>query len=367
LPPANPYPTGTLRTLAVLAGFVILFIVAMSFFAKKLDRYLVVTFPAVNILAAYGLVQTASLWQKATTRQTTIMQRYASSLVVLVIALLAIGNAAWWHPYGVAYFNQLTGGIQTGVRTILIGEGEGLGDAADWLNRQPDITGVTTTSTMIHTLQAFLRDGAQAVSPDDGKLDEATGYILVYIRHMQRWGNDPPPPYDQYYGRLPPTHAVTVHGVDYAHIYQVPQPMEHRVEANFGEAIQLYGYEVDMSGLRSSNIISLTTQWKAMQPAAEDYHMFIHVLDQQGNQVAQVDVPPAGAHAPTTAWETNRYTTWVHPIPLPADLPAGRYWISLGLYRPADFSRLPVMGNPPPAAAPDDGPHTLFLQPLVVE
>ena len=365
LPAANP--TGTIRTLAVLAGFVILFIVAMSFFAKKLDRYLVVTFPAVNILAAYGLVQTASLWQKTTAQQTTVIQRYAPALVVLVVALLAIGNTAWWHPYGVAYFNQLTGGIQTGVRTILIGEGEGLGDAAKWLNRQPDITGVTTTSTMIHTLQAFLRDGAQAVSPNDGKLDDATGYILVYIRHMQRWGNDPPPPYDQYYGRLPPTHAVTVHGVDYAHIYQVPQPMEHRVEANFGEAIQLYGYEVDISTLRSSNVISLTTQWKARQPAAEDYHMFIHVLDQQGNQVAQVDVPPAGAHAPTPSWETNRYTTWVHPIPLPADLPAGRYWLSLGIYRPADFSRLPVTGSNPPVTAPDDGPHTLFLEPLVVE
>jgi 4-amino-4-deoxy-L-arabinose transferase-like glycosyltransferase len=45
------------RTLATLAGFVVLFVAAMSVFPKKFDRYLVPVFPAINILAAYGLAR----------------------------------------------------------------------------------------------------------------------------------------------------------------------------------------------------------------------------------------------------------------------------------------------------------------------
>src|SRR2546426_12503943 len=44
------------RDLAALAGFAILFILAMSLFPKKFNRYLVPAFPAIDILAAAGLI-----------------------------------------------------------------------------------------------------------------------------------------------------------------------------------------------------------------------------------------------------------------------------------------------------------------------
>ncbi|HET9224158.1 MAG TPA: glycosyltransferase family 39 protein, partial [Roseiflexaceae bacterium] len=42
------------RDLAALAGFVVAFVLALSLFPKKFDRYLVPVFPALNILAAFG-------------------------------------------------------------------------------------------------------------------------------------------------------------------------------------------------------------------------------------------------------------------------------------------------------------------------
>ena len=44
------------RSLVALAGFVILFVAAMSMFPKKFDRYIVPAFPALDVLAAFGLL-----------------------------------------------------------------------------------------------------------------------------------------------------------------------------------------------------------------------------------------------------------------------------------------------------------------------
>ncbi|NJO85270.1 MAG: hypothetical protein HC828_22680 [Blastochloris sp.] len=45
---------------------------------------------------------------------------------------------------------------------------------------------------------------------------------------------------------------------------------------------------------------------------------------------------------------------------MPADLPAGEYWLALGLYDAATFARLPVDVAPPPHA-PDAGGNALLL------
>ncbi|NJN68094.1 MAG: phospholipid carrier-dependent glycosyltransferase [Chloroflexaceae bacterium] len=368
------------RTLAVLAGLVILFVAGLSLFPKKLDRYLVPAFPALDILAACGLVgvweqrphavsnprQSAWLVTSATGATGVAGLVGVTGIVVAVISLAALVNAFWCHPYGVACFNQALGGIQQGIRTVLVGEGEGLGEAAAWLNQQPDITGVKVTSTMRNSLQVFLHHGAQAVSEEGTSLNEKTGYVAIYLRHVQRWQNHPPPPYDRF-SDLPPVHAVTIHGVDYVRIYQVPQPVVAQVsQVGFGPSLSLYGYEMDTSALRSTGVLSLTVQWQARAPVSEDYRLFVHVLDDEGQRVGQVDVPPGGPHTPTSAWEPYRYVTWVHPVVLPPDLPPGTYQVAIGLYHPDDFSRLEVRAVPPPGA-PDDGPNVLFLEPLMIE
>jgi hypothetical protein len=248
-----------------------------------------------------------------------------------------------------------------------VGEGEGLGETAAWLNRQPDITGVVTTSTMESSLQVFLREGAQAVPERGRELDEKTGYVVVYIRHMQQWQDNPPPPYDRFYGRVPPVHAVTIHGVDYTRIYQVPPPVETISGVDFGDAIHLRGYEVQVPDVQPPDMqptghISLTVQWQARAPVTEDYMMFVHVFDGAGQRVSQVDVPPGGPHAPTSSWQPNRYVTWVHPVPVPPGALDEPYLIAIGLYAPDDFRRLPLRGATPPSGAPDAGNDALFLR-----
>jgi hypothetical protein len=345
------------RDLALLTVCVVLFVVAMSLFAKQLTRYLVPVFPALDILAAVGLLGTLNLLGGRLHNRWHAWAGRAEWATVVLVGALALGNAAWWHPYGVVAFNQALGGTPAAARTFLLGDGEGLGQAARWLNAQPDSTGVTIASTMFQSLQPWLADGVQAVSPDD-ELPANAGYALVYIRHAQLTPTRAP--FDQFYPAATPLHVVTIHDVDYVWIYDIPAPIEHAVGARFGPAIELHGYELDDTALRASGTLTLALQWQAQAPPAQEYRLFAHLLDSEGQRYAQIDVPPAGPARPTPAWEPGRYVRWSVPLLAPADLPPGDYWLALGLYDPATLARLPV-AQPPPAGAPDAGGNALLV------
>ncbi len=363
----GPEHARTRRSLAVLALFVIVLVVGLSLFPKKLNRYSVLAFPALDVLAAVGLawaaVQGRHLWQRLRggAPGSQAAPRGIQAALVGGVALLAVVNAAGWHPYYMLAFNQALGGAQMGANTFLMGDGEGLDQVADWLHQQPDITGVTVASTMINSFQPLLNDGVQSVSPDE-QLSEQVGYVMVYLRHTQRgplWS-----PFDQFYPHETPIHTVRLHGVEYAWIYEVPPPIDHALDVRFGSSIELRGYEIDTSALSATGMLSLTTQWRAAAPLEHNYLMFAHILDQGGQRVGQTDVPPGGPDAPTSAWEVSRAITWVHPVPAPADLPPGRYWLAIGLYNPQDMTRLPVSDDAPAHTDAPDGGRGALLLPL---
>jgi hypothetical protein len=343
------------RDLLTLLGFVLLFVFAMSLFPKQFNRYLVPVFPALAILAAAGLVWGA----QQVARMFGTGWQAVGWTVAGTAGALAVLNAAWWHPYSIAAFNQALGGTPIGARTFLVGWGEGLAEAADWLNQQHDITGVKIASSVYNSFQPYLRHGAQAVSPSGDTLPDQTGYVLVYIRDVQR--ELVVPPFDQFYPQGTPLHTVTIHGVPYVWIYQVPPPVEHETRAVFGKHIHLRGYEADTMALRSTGILSLTVQWQADAPLEQDYLMFAHVLDSSGQMVGQTDAPPAG-EIPTSTWQPERVYTWEYPVFVPPDLPPGDYWLSLGLYHPDTFARLPLRNAAPvPPGAPAGGADALLL------
>jgi hypothetical protein len=346
------------HSLLLLVVFVLLFVLAMSLFPKKLNRYLVPVFPALDILAAAGLVWgAAALAQWARRRERVVAN--VTNAVVIAAALLALLNVAWWHPYSIAAFNQALGGTPAGARSFALGWGEGLGQVADWLNQQPDITGVVTASILTPNLNPYLRHGAQATTPTGDTLPPQTGYVVVYVSQMQ---GQVFAPFDQFYPEQTPLHTVTIHGVDYAHIYQVPPPVAQARAADFGTVLHLRGYEQEAAARPGGELV-LKLFWQTHERPAVDYWLFAHLIDQEGRRVAQVDLP-----YPTASWGARRFVTSELRMGLPADLPAGRYTLLLGLYNPATGERLPLDAAPGALADPArSGPHALRLTEVVLE
>jgi hypothetical protein len=110
-------------------------------------------------------------------------------------------------------------------------------------------------------------------------------------------------------------------------------PIEHRMNVQLGDAIELAGYNLEQTG----DAIKLTLIWKSLKTIDEDYTVFTHVLDRSGQQIAGQDNQPINGTYPTSHWMLGEYVTDEYVIP--AQPPDG-YTIEVGMYDPETGARL---------------------------
>lgn len=121
----------------------------------------------------------------------------------------------------------------------------------------------------------------------------------------------------------------------------------HPVRLSNGMALQ--AFRVPQMG-QIGQSLPVETDWQASQKLPGDYHLFVHVLDQNGKMVTQADSIPGGGTFPTANWSAQQ--DWVETlnVPLPPDLAPGRYGVYTGWYSYPDLNRLSVEGDAPHAA-----------------
>jgi hypothetical protein len=127
-------------------------------------------------------------------------------------------------------------------------------------------------------------------------------------------------------------------------------PAEHALSYELGEQIALVGFSA--TALGADNTFTLTLYWQALRAPQGDYKAFVHLLDEQGEQITQDDAIPRDGRYPTWAWQPGDLVPDTHQLTLPGPLPPGRYYLAVGLYHPQSGDRLPVVG--PQGAVPDN-------------
>jgi hypothetical protein len=128
---------------------------------------------------------------------------------------------------------------------------------------------------------------------------------------------------------------------------EIPNPLRYTV----GEVASLTGFEVEPATATAGETVQVTLYWQALAAPAEDYTVFVHLLDAQGAPRGYGDGPPVGGDYPTGLWEPGEVIVDEHAVRVDPGAPPGPYRIAVGLYRPADGSRLPVQdgaGAPQP-------------------
>ena len=127
--------------------------------------------------------------------------------------------------------------------------------------------------------------------------------------------------------------------------YAVPAKLSNEPEvksgARFGNHITLDGYTLSTPQVRPGDILQLDLFWRTDVPLSTRYKVFVHVLDQNGQIVAQTDREPGGGQLPTTSWATSKPVVDRYGVLIPEDTPPGSYAIEIGLYD-FDGTRLPV-------------------------
>ncbi|HEY63257.1 MAG TPA: hypothetical protein G4O02_01680 [Caldilineae bacterium] len=125
------------------------------------------------------------------------------------------------------------------------------------------------------------------------------------------------------------------------HHYIRPSP-QHPVNVQVGTFARLIGYDLEVSEPRPGGRITLTLYWEAIEPADEEYTVFIHLLDEEGRFRGQRDAPPGDGAYPTTGWLPGEYLIDRHTFTIAEDATPGTYILEVGMYLPATNARLPI-------------------------
>jgi hypothetical protein len=126
---------------------------------------------------------------------------------------------------------------------------------------------------------------------------------------------------------------------------QVPGEAQHPTDIRFGDSIVLQGYSLGVESVEAGDILPLTLFWRAEQPVARRYKVFVHLLDPRGFVIAQRDAEPAGGSRPTSGWSSGETIADPYGLFVPFATAPLAYQIEEGLYDPDSGVRLKTAGG----------------------
>jgi len=325
----------------LIFAFVFFFTLQMMLGAKKMPRYLLPAFPLVDVLAGLGLAWWAKRVSDLRSPISNFQFRTSNALIssgLLLQAVLVLPR----HPYYDTYFNELAGGARAGVSTISTQwQGEGLDIAARTLNKVPGAEDHTVGSHK----DAFFSQYFAGRTVD---ADEPADWYVFGVNNVLRGGDEEEDKVVDFYRRRRAWDTVAFGAIPYVWIYPAATGPQNSVTFTFqceGAGIQLIGYDIVPPPLHPGQTLRLQLYWQAMEPVAEDYTVFVHMLsvdDGADQLVVQQDNPPVRGAQPTSTWKPGAVIVDPYDLSIPRDTPPGEYTLAVGLYHWPDLARLPV-------------------------
>ena len=121
-------------------------------------------------------------------------------------------------------------------------------------------------------------------------------------------------------------------------------PIQHEATGQLGP-IRLIGYELAEESVLPGQSLPFHLYWQAAAPTEADYQVFNHLLDAEGNLVAQADGPPLPdplLRRGTGGWDDPEEILFSreYVLTIPEDFPPGEYSLITGFYRRDTGQRL---------------------------
>ncbi len=115
--------------------------------------------------------------------------------------------------------------------------------------------------------------------------------------------------------------------------------------AEFGEDIYVLASDIRPPDQRGQPFITVAG-WTTAAPLDTNYTIFAHLVDAEGNIIAQQDQQPLGGRYPTTVWEPGEVVNDTISISLPAEAAGKTACLRLGMYNQQSLVRLPRSDAP---------------------
>ncbi len=330
----TPAPQGdALRWAPWLLAYVFFFLVFMTLGEKKQDRYLLPIYPMLIALAGAGLSAIANPPKVANLREvpTCIL-----SVAVLVTQLLLVVPQ---YPYYFTYFNPLLGGLRRAAQTVTVGWGEGLDQAAAYLNQKPHAENLRVSAWYQSAFAPFFRGTAIGYSDQKGKA-LAGEYIIFYINQQQRqypdmelwrYVND----------RYSPEKVIPIEGVPYVWIYPGPGVDHHVEEQRYTGIAELLGWEWTGSPdpgegpLTAGAQVPFRLYWEYLGKRPEE-RFFVRLIGADGHVWAEgASQPVSKENGDPATWREGQIITEEGTLTVPPGTPPGDYTLQIGFYTQA--------------------------------
>ena len=337
------------RTLRALALFAAVFIVAMTLPAKKFDRYILPAFLALDVIAAMGWLALVQLpWQQNAPAWQQRLRAISPAAVLLSMAFLLHGIFTLiTYPYYLTYYNPLAGGSHTAPALLFVGWGEGLDEAADWINRQQDAEKLRVAAWYADGPFSYFSK-SQAVSMGYSSplswLD--TDYAVTYVNQWQR--QIPSPEAVRWFESQTPAYEVQRNGLTLARVYDLRETLlppfidlNTAPAADFGRAIRLIGVDLPAARLAPGSEQRVTFYLQALAPLRVNYNVLVRLVASDGRELWRNEGWPWGA--PTAEWPVRAVRPDGHTPAIPASTEPGLYQLVLSFYDPATLEPLPAV------------------------
>ncbi len=143
-------------------------------------------------------------------------------------------------------------------------------------------------------------------------------------------------------------------------LFALPDDISQPLALRFGDLASLRGYDLQTPTVVPGEPVRLTLFWQVERQPDEIVSTFVHLVEPDGQIVAQGDQWPGGL--PGNIWTARQVIIDQYTISLPEEAPLGRYQIVIGLYLPTSGVRLPIV-----AEAGQPLPNDQFVLPMPLE
>jgi hypothetical protein len=127
-----------------------------------------------------------------------------------------------------------------------------------------------------------------------------------------------------------------------------PPPLRYTAAARFDSVARLVGYDLQPAQVKQGDTLDVKLHWQSLAtaaPGAVPLKVFVHVLNAEGQLVAQHDSEPANGTLRTNTWIGGEYISDLHALKIPENLAPGEYRLEIGLYNPETSQRIPVLDD----------------------
>ena len=316
-------------------------LVFLSSINRKYDRYLLLAYPELILLAGAGwislfvwvkrnrkLQQLLPPWMGCTRGRTTKDFKRAILMVGLQIIVLVSQ-----YPYYLTYYNPLLGGTKVAQNVFMMGQGEGLERVAYWLNQLPQPKNITVASWYAGALVPYFQGQVLDFRDEPNNLIQANR-VVDYINGIQRqWLQ---PYLFSYFKVQKPLYQVSVHGVDYARVYPGVTPLledlkhiQFPLSFSFGDQVSLLGYDAITSEIKPGEDLIVAFYWKFLHPLPPQSKISLSLRDLKGPVGQSSQTSLLNEYCSLDKISSGTVLRDVHRLKTESNLKSGHYQIAL--------------------------------------